>query len=202
MLASSLQLRAAGTDLLRRWWLLPAAVAVAMAVATAITATQTPIYEAAASLVVVPSSRVREPGDALRSLETLERRTIVATLARVPVAPAARADAAERMAVSPAELGGYRVAAAVQPYTNVIAVTVSGPDPERAAAFANALLAASRRQARSLYPTFRMEALAEASPPGRPASPDAARNLLVAALLGLAAGGLGAWLAGRGVVRT
>ncbi len=197
MLAGRVQSRLLGAAVLRRWWLMPAAVALAMAVAAAFTAAQTPLYEAAASLVVVPSSEVREPGDMLRSLETLERRTIVATLAKVPVAPGTRSGAAERLGVPTGELGAYRAAAAVQPYTNVIAITVTGPDAERAAAFANALLAASRREARSLYPTFRLETLAEAAPARRPASPAAGRNLLVAAVLGLVIGALGAWLAGR-----
>lgn len=183
-------------EAVRRWWLLPAVVAVAVAVAAAVTVTQTPLYEAGATLVVVPSSQVRDPGDVLRTLETLERRTIVATLAKVPGTPRTRVSAAQRLGVDPADLAGYRVAANVQPYTNAIAITVTGPDPQRAAAFANALLQASRREARSLYRTFRLEVLAEAQAPQRPASPNPARNLLLAAALGLAIGAGASWLAG------
>jgi capsular polysaccharide biosynthesis protein len=180
----------------RRWWLLPAAVVVAVAVAAGVTSAQKPLFEATSSLVVTPGSELREPSDVLRSLETLERRTVVATLAKLPTTPETRQAAADRLGLAPADLADYRVGAAVQPYTNIIAVTVLGPDPQRAADLANAVSEVSRHSARPFARIFTLKTLAAAQPAREPVSPDPVRNLLVAAVLGIAIGAAVVWRAG------
>ncbi len=195
MLASRPFPRLLGGALRRRWWLLPAAAAVAVGVAAGLTAAQTPLYEATATLVVAPSTEVEEPDDVLRSLETLERRTVVATLAKIPAAPETLRAAAAQLGLAPAALAPYRLRAAVQPYTNAIAVTALGPDPQRAADLANAVAAVSRPATREFARIFTLRPLAQALPPRQPISPDPARSLAVAAFLGLVIGAAAAWLA-------
>ncbi|HEX2165578.1 MAG TPA: hypothetical protein VHM02_16670 [Thermoanaerobaculia bacterium] len=180
--------RAVLRGLARGWWLVLLAVAAALAVAWWMTGRERPVYAAEALLVVVPSSELRENDELLDAIEALERRTVVATLARLPAAPEIRADAAERMGVEPDAVRGFSVHGSVVPNTNLIRIAVEGADGERAAALANAVAAATRREARRLYRIYSLRDVAGAEPSRRPVRPDLRRNLAVAAVLGLFAG--------------
>lgn len=178
--------------LLRGWWIVLLALAVALGVAFWLTGREPAVYAAEALLVVTPSSELETNEELLDAIEALERRTVVATFARLPASPQIRQDAAERIEVEPREIRSYRVSASVLPNTNVLRVEVEGPDAERAAAVANAVAASTRRQARSLYRIYSLREVALAEPPRRPVRPDLERNLAVAAVLGLFAGLLAA----------
>lgn len=189
--------------LVRGWWIVLLALAVALAIAWWLTERETPVYSAEALLVVTPSSELDSNDELLDAIEALERRTVVATFARLPRAPETKHRAAERMGVEPREIRYYWVGASVVPSTNVIRIEVQGPDAERTAEVANAVSAATRREARRLYRIYSMREMASAEAPRRPVRPDLRRNLAVAAVLGLFAGltvAVGIELA-RGAVR-
>lgn len=173
-------------------WLVLVVTAVAVAIAWGVTARQNPTYLASASLVAVPNSEVEDTTDLLRSLETLERRTVVATFARLPGSPEIRDAVAGRLGVEPRDLRAYWVGGAVVPNTNIVRLDVYGPDPGRAAEVANAAAREVRREARRLYRIYSLRVIARAEPPRRPVRPDARRNATVAALLGLFLGVLAA----------
>lgn len=174
---------------LRRWWWVVLVLAgVAMAVTVFLTARQSPIWQSAALLAVGPSSEIREPSEIVRALDTLERRTVVATFARIPSTPGMRDAVAEEMGVTPRELRGYRIRGSVVPSTNILRVDVEGSDPERVAEAANAAARVTAREARSLYRVFSMRDLAPAVPARRPSYPDPQRNYLVGGALGLILG--------------
>jgi len=172
----------------RRWWIALLTVLVALLASAVVTARQARVYRASTSLVVTPSYRVDATGDILRSLETLERRSVIATFARIPPTRAARAAAAARLGRPPSDLSGYRVDGSVLPSTNIIKIDVEGPDGNLAAELANALAAVTTQESRSLYRIFTLKVLVEAVPPSRPAHPDARRNAVVAAICGLLLG--------------
>lgn len=184
--------------LLRRWWVVLLPLAASLLFTGLWLARQTPLYEAAATLAVVPASSVRHTADILRGLETLERRSVVATIARIPGSPESRRLAAERLGVEEAELRPYRVRGSVLPYTNAVRVEVTGPDAGRAIDMADALAVATRHQGRSLYRVFSLRPLEEAQASSRPVWPDRRRAWLVAVVVGLAVGGgLAVWPALR-----
>lgn len=176
----------------RGWWLALLVVFAAVAVAWVLSSRERPLYRASASLVATPSTEIVDPGDALDAIETLERRTIVATFAKIPSAPEVRESAALRMGVEPREIRYYWIGASVLPNTNVIRIDVVGPDPERAAEVADAVAAATRREARSLYGVFTLRRLAGAQPAREPERPDPPRAAAVAGVLGLFLGALAA----------
>ena len=182
--------REAAAALRARWWVVLLAVVVAVGVSAAATARQKPIYRASVTLVVAPTSSIESTGDILRSLETLERRSVIATFARIPGSPEARRMVAEKLGM--ASLDGWRIEGSVLPNTNIIKIDAEGPEAARAADVANLSAEATRQEARALYRIFTMRTLAQAVPPSRPAHPDTRRNLLVAAALGLLLGLLGA----------
>jgi capsular polysaccharide biosynthesis protein len=176
----------------RGWWLALLVVLAAVAVAWVLSSRGRPLYRASASLVATPSTEIVDPGDALDAIETLERRTIVATFAKIPSAPEVRESAARRMGVEPREIRYYWIGASVLPNTNVIRIDVVGPDPDRAAEVADAVAAATRREARSLYGVFTLRRLAGAQPAREPERPDPPRAAAVAGVLGLFLGALAA----------
>jgi len=173
-------------------WLVLVVILVTVAVAWLWTSRQSPTYQATTSLVVTPNTEVEDITDLLRSLETLERRTVVATFARLPGSPETADSVAERLGVEPREIRHYWIGGAVVPNTNIVRIDVYGPDPERAAEVANATARVVRREARHLYQIYSMYEMARAEPPSRPVRPDARRNAVVAAILGLFLGVLAA----------
>jgi capsular polysaccharide biosynthesis protein len=178
----------------RSWWIVLLAVVLAVGAAAWATSRQKPVYRASTSLAVVPNSEVEGTGDVLRSLDTLERRTVVATFAKIPSTVETRTDAARRLKLESRDLRGYRIRATVLPNTNIIKVDAEGPDPERAAQVANAAAAVTRREARHLYRIYTLRTLEEATPARRPFHPTPARNYLVAGILGLFLGIAAAFL--------
>ena len=189
--------------LVRGWWIVLLTLAVALGVAWWLTGRETPIYSAEALLAVGPSSELESNDELLDAIEALERRTVVATFARLPRSPEAKQRAAERLGVEPRDLRAYWVGGSVVPNTNLIRIEVQGPEPERAAEVANAVAAVTRREARQLYRIYSLREVALAEAPRRPERPDLQRNLAVAAVLGLFVGllaAVGVELA-RGVAR-
>lgn len=175
-------------DALRRSWIVLLCVLVSIGVALALTSRQEARYEADATWVVAPATEIEDPSDLLRSLETLERRTIVATFARLPATRPVRVDLAERMGLDESDLRGYGLRGSVVPYTNMIRFIVEGPDPERAAEAANALAREIRTAAASLYRIYTLREVEPATAPRRAVHPDFGRSAVVGALIGLFVG--------------
>ena len=186
-----------GRALRRGWWIVLLTLLVSLGASAWVTSRQQPRYRARASVAVAPNTRVRSVSDTLRSLDTLERRTVIATFARLPAAPETRAAAAREMGRDASDLRRYRVDASVLPQTNIIRLTVEGRDAETAAAFANALAQATRREVRSLYGVYTLKTLTPAVASRRAIYPDPQRNAVVAGLLGLLVGVAAALMADR-----
>jgi len=176
------------SSLRKRWWIVVLLTLGAVGVSALLTARQTPVFQASASLVVAPNTVIESATDLIRSLETLERRTIVATFAKIPLAPETRQRATRKLELEASDLRGYRISASVQPYTNIILIEVHGPDRDRVATLANAVAEATQETARSMYRIYSLKNLAGAQPAYQPVYPDPERNYLVAAILGFALG--------------
>lgn len=170
------------------WWLIPVVIVAALVIAAVLTSGQSPLYRSSTTMIVVPAPETRDTGDILKSLETLERRTVVATFARIPSAPETRDAAGRRLAIGEEALKRYRIEGGVVPNTNIIRIDAEGPDPDVAARLANAAAAVTNAQARALYRIYTMQVLARANPESRPVQPDVRRNYLVALVLGVLAG--------------
>lgn len=192
-----------GRALRRGWWIVAACLVAALATAAIVTARATPIYRATTMLVVAPSDKVEETDEVLRGLETLERRTIVATFARIPSTRGMKQRVADRMTLQTDALRDYRLRASVVPYTNAIEIETTGPDPDRAEAVASAAAEVTKSEANAMYPIFELRDFERADASHDPVDPDPRRNLLVAAVAGLFVGLVGAFAVeyGRGQSR-
>lgn len=177
-----------GSILGRAWWVVLTVLVLTLIVTAVVTANVTPIYRSTAQLVVTPSDDIGDPADVLRSLETLERRTVIATFARIPSTRESRDAVAQALGGGAKAIRGYDIDGSVLPSTNIVRIVVEGPDPDRAAAIANQAATLTARQARMLYRTYTMHVMASARPSSTPVRPDRGRNYLVATAVGLLIG--------------
>ncbi len=178
-------------------WLPAVLVVIGVSAAALFTARQERVYRATARVIVAPSTQVEGVADRLRSLQTLESRSVVATLAAIPGASSTLAAAAESIGRSSASLAAYRIQAAVEPYSNILQINVEGTDPAGTAVLANAVAKVTAEDVRSLYRVYAIRTLAEAVPPKNPISPDRQRNYSVGATVGLFLGFVSAFVLDR-----
>ena len=176
------------TRVLQRWWLVLLVALVSVAIAAWLTARQEPLYRASSSLVVAPNTSLEDPIHILRSLETLERRTVVATLADIPASAKALTLAAESLEEEASAFQSYRIRGSVKPQTNIIRIEVTGPNRAQVALLANALADSTVKSGRSMYRIYAMRPLARAGAVGVPVHPNPKRNIMMALVLGLALG--------------
>ncbi len=172
----------------RGWWIVAVAIVAAVLVAAGAMGMTEPTYRASTLVAVTPSATVTDAGDILKALETLERRTVIATFARIPGTPESREAVSMREGIDAKILRAYHADGSVLPSTNIIRIAVEGPDPRVAARYANALAEQTAAQARGMYRIYTMKVLETATPGSRPIRPDRRRNYLVAVAAGLLAG--------------
>lgn len=165
-------------------WIMPLIVGLSVGTAHVLTSRQTPIFRSSATLAIVPAASIEEMPDVMRTLETLERRTVIATFAQMVSTARAREDAARALSLPASALHDYRSRALVIPNTNVVRVEVEGPDARRVAELANALAAATSTHAQAMYRIFETTTLASAVQPPGPVAPNPKRALSLALILG------------------
>lgn len=176
----------------RSWWLIALAVASAAGSSAYFTARQAPAYEVSTTLVIAPRDGITNRHEILDSLNTLDRRSIVATFAKIPLSRVVREAAQQQLALTAQHLRPYRVRTSVLPDTNIVKVTVEGPDPSLAALLANAIADQSTRHIKRVYRLYTFKTLDPAIQPSQPVRPSRARTLGTGTALGLLLGvGLG-----------
>lgn len=158
---------------------------VAAAVGFLVSARQPAVYRATATLAAAPSTRLTDGGDILRALDTLERRSVLATFARLPATEKVRSSIARDLGLDAGELRDYRIRGSVLPHVHVIQIEVLGPDPDRALDLIEAAASSTRRRARELYSVFSLRLLDPPRVSRTPVAPVAGRDAAIAGLLGV-----------------
>src|SRR5215216_4693699 len=113
----------------RGWWIIVLATLAALNAALLMFFFATPMYESSASFVVSPTDAVTDNGDLIYSIDTLSRRSVVATYAEVLNSGHVLEAAENALGITPDTLAGYDISAVVLPETNVLQLTVKGNDP-------------------------------------------------------------------------
>jgi hypothetical protein len=106
------------------WAVAAIVLAASIGAAAALTARETPLYRSSALVAVYPNSEVEGAEYILRSLDTLERRTIIATLARLASTSETAQQAAEQAQMDARDIGRFRLNASVLPNTNLLRIEV------------------------------------------------------------------------------
>lgn len=176
------------------WWMVLLIWAVSVAVGFIITKRESSVYYSYTMLAVAPNRKVNEVSEIIRSIETLDRRSILATFAKISTTRETFKSAVNLLNIDPSAFKEYEVDALVLPNTNIIRINVEGPDPNQAANLAQSIAAVTEEEVRSMYRIFKMEKITDAIPNPVPIRPDPKRNLLVAGIIGLFLGLVAAFI--------
>jgi polysaccharide biosynthesis transport protein len=171
------------------WKLVAILTALGAVIGWSLAAVQPPQYRASALAAITPRPEGLEPNELLRGIETLERRTIVATMSALPSTAAMRT-----------QLGAGSdddIEALVLPNTNLLRIDVRGGDAMRAATLANRIPALLDVHATSMFKYYRVTMISPAVQPEAPFLPRTGRAITAGTLIGLFAGLLAAYAVQR-----
>lgn len=154
------------------------------------TINQTEIYEATATYVMRPrASLVADQQDSVRVLDTLGRQvSIGSTYVQVASSRQIRQKAMESLGLSADQRRGLSVSGQVVAGTNILKITVEGPDPTILDNFANQIGVETVKYVSNLYEIFELEPLDGAVPPRDPIRPNLVVNMILGVVLGLSLG--------------
>lgn len=174
----------------KNWWLILLTAMTALTVSLAISYAAAPQYRSIARFIIIPSSTLTSGADVVRSLDTLDRRSVVATYAEVMNSSRILDGSADFLGLNASEIiKDYSIQAVDLPDSSVLELTVSGPNPSLAAQLANAIGLQSITFTRSLNLIYELNFLDTAIPAELPFSPEPLRDGIVALVLGTALGG-------------
>lgn len=186
--------------LLRRWWFILITLVVAVAATGVFTYMASPRYETTVRLVVSPSQDVAQDIHEQRaSLDTLNKPIIANTYAEVTQSSSI-VEAAWRQLDAPAAQDEdfrdeFEVVGSVLHDTNIVVLTVTGPDPALVQQLATAISECTLDYVDGLYETYDLKPLDSAVFPDEPVSPNVKLNFALGTVLGLGTGALFAFLA-------
>ena len=135
-------------------------------------------YQSEAIASVSPIVSQLSDSEVLHGIDALERRVVVATVAAL-----ASSDSTRRRTIG-ALRGDYGIDATVLPSTNLIRISVEGPDPKQVASIANRIPALLDGQTRAMYRVYTVAPVSAGVVPEDPFLPRIGRAILLGLVLG------------------
>lgn len=175
----------------RGWWLILVSILVAVNVSLVYSYFfVTPMYEAQAKFITSPNlNNFEREIDLVNSLETLDKRSIVATYGEIISSRQIFLKTLEQLEANPIDYANYTISVTVLPDTNILQLTVQGPNPEATVILANSIGQYAINTIKSIYQVYDISFLDYAEVPIEPYKPkplqDAALALLLGATVGL-----------------
>jgi capsular polysaccharide biosynthesis protein len=183
-----MEIRAYLNFLQRRWKIIVPLFLATLAISTFLTMQIVPVYESSATYIVRISSSSDEK-NSISALNTLiSSDDIPATYAKVANSRLIKRQAADQLGLSSSQRSNLTSNSQLIAGTNVIEVSAKGDDPVIVMDYANEIGDQMLQYAATLYGTYELISLDEATQPRRPISPDIFTNLLLGAILGLSLG--------------
>lgn len=173
----------------RRWRIAIVTVLVTTLLAWIFAVLQPKRWSAEAVVAVAPVTAGMAPEEIIRSVDTLERRTLVATVAALASTRAVHETSVRRSAGAE----DYIIEATVLPNTNLIRIEVEGPDRLRVVDAANRIAPLLSTQAQAMYGVYRVIAVTNAVPPEEALYPRVERIVLAGLLVGVLLGVVLSW---------
>ena len=169
------------------WWLIPAIVLLSVGLGLAYSLSQTPLYEAKATLIVSSNQAIDDTGDFIDSFNTLARNTSVAiTACEILESQTIQDQAALLLGIPVETVSLYRTGCVVLPDSTVLQLRVQGRSPELAADLANTIGAKGIIYISNLYEVVDLQLLDPAEADKTPVSPNHLTNVTLSAIIGLA----------------
>jgi capsular polysaccharide biosynthesis protein len=186
--------------LLRHWWFILITLVVAVVATGVFTYLAAPRYETIVRLVVSPSEDViQDIHEQRASLDTLNKPIIANTYAEIAQSTSIVEAAWEQLDDPLAQDEDYRdefeVVGSVLHDTNIVVLTITGPDPVLVQQLATAISERTLDYVDGLYETYDLKPLDFAVLPDEPVSPNVKLNFALGIVLGLGTGALFAFLA-------
>lgn len=174
--------------LIKRWWVLLLGLAIVVTATYIWTGMQEKVYQSEATFVLRPrSSTVVVEDDFVKALDMVSRRVeINTTFAEVATSRLIKNRALAQLD-SP-DTGNLSVSAVVVGGTNILSISVEGPDPVTTQEFCTLVGAETIQYVSELYDVFELQPLDPASFSKKPVRPTMALNLVIGSVLGLALG--------------
>lgn len=167
----------------------------AWSIALIISNSTTPLYRATATFVISPNADLTSNRDMFTSLDTLDKRTISSTYADILQSNRVYVETARNLNMDALAISRFVPKATVQPDSNILVLSVEGPDPQVAALLANNMGQNGLNYINGLYQVYTLSFLDQAQAPGKPFVPQPLREGGIAAAIGL---GIGIVLAALG----
>lgn len=172
----------------RRWRVLLIFMAACWMAALIYALAVTPLYRSSATFLVYPNQNVTSSRDIVSSLDTLDKKTVSSTYADILASNRVYQDTLDRLQLEPQKLKDIRVFAQVQSDSNILVLSVEGPDPVVTTLLANNIGQNGISLIKSLYQVFDISFLDTALEPKKPFRPQPLRDGLIAAGAGLLLG--------------
>lgn len=175
----------------RGWWIIVLVMLTAMNASLLVSYLTPPVYATSSRFVVSPNASVyANSWDIVSSLDTLDRRSIVNTYKEIIASPAVYGSNPKIQNIPPDILEEkYNVSVVVIPETNILELTVEGPDPDTIILVSKAIGDQALDYINRLYPVYNFTIIEEPQLPTKPVRPEPVRNaglaLLVGAVLGV-----------------
>jgi len=169
----------------RGWWIFALTTLVAVATALGISYFATPEYTAMARFIVSPSGTLTTGSEVTNALDTLNNQSTMATYTEIILSGRIHNDTLALMGLPADGLKNYTTAASVLSNSNIIELSVTGPDPLMAAKIANTMGDETVSYTSRLNQVFSVQILDRAVPPVIPTSPKPLLSAGLAIVLGL-----------------
>jgi diguanylate cyclase (GGDEF)-like protein len=184
-----MELRAYIRLLLRGWWLILSSLLITVTATLVLTFSQVPVYRTTTTYLVSPSASFKELNSLLQGLDILSRREgINETFSSVATSRTIIEAAAAELELTRVDLKRFQISSQVDSPANIILITVIGDDPVLVADLANLVGDKTVDYVQTLYETYNLKSLDEATVPEAPIAPNKRQNLMLAGIIGLGLG--------------
>jgi capsular polysaccharide biosynthesis protein len=179
----------------RSWWIVVSITLVAANASLLLSYMETPMYKTSTSFVLSPGvDALQENRDILNSFFPLNERTLAITYSEILQSNLIFQEAADFLELDAATRSKFSQFAVVLPESNILELTVSGPNPQIAQALANSVGQISIAYFQNLYQVYEVHTVDEAPLPTEPYSPTPKEDMAIAAFVGFVFGCILAFL--------
>jgi uncharacterized protein involved in exopolysaccharide biosynthesis len=166
--------------ILERWWMVAAIALIGAIAAYLLSQLNPPVYQSTSMFVIATEDSIEDPADVAAALGVLRNRQVAATFAEILQSQTLLDRAAREIGSASSDFESTGV---VLPESNVVSLTVSGPDADAVREVNQIIGAAASEDIVSLYPIYQALMLESAKTPSAPVSPVPIRDALFGAAI-------------------
>ena len=173
----------------RGWWIILLTVIIAVNAALIVSYVVDPIFQTESLYVVSPNAALYDDTwDVVSSLDTLDRRSIINTYKEVLASSSTDIANPVFTGMQLEEVEDYDILVSVVPDSNIVQLTVTGPDPDKVVEISEGISNDAIDFINELYPVYTFSVLDRPDRPTEPFAPKPLQNAGLALIVGLIIG--------------